>query len=221
MFLQTYRSSQGVELVVIDPDSLNLRCKVDPVFHKYLTCTLELPNPEWKMDSEEINADLVKNANELIQQYARNISSICRRLGFHLEGNEIELCRNFHELVSTMDVQELDLSGLGIDCLPIEIGMLDRVENLNLARNALRVLPPSLTCLKNLKVIDLTGNPIADNLPSWFSDWIKAKAIRILGEPTFQNADEMAQEDKENLITRKRYKVDQNETQNSLNEVYT
>lgn len=226
MFIKTYSSDAGVQFVVIDPENLNLRCKVDRFGQ--LSCTLDEPSSEWQSQvytDEMQENDYVKVALELIGKYADNILPICRKLDLHIEGEGIVRCRNFKHLVDRVDHYEvLDLSNLGIDCLPFQVGFFD-VEQLNLSGNNLGFLPPSLKCLENLRVINLRGNPIArGELPEWFNSWIQDKAIEIFGVPQFNSEDNAQDENRRPEFVNgrpfKRNKTDPDETQNDLAEYY-
>ncbi len=52
----------------------------------------------------------------------------------------------------------LDLSGLGLEILPPEIGALTRLTELNLARNRLTALPPEIGALTRLTKLNLSHN---------------------------------------------------------------
>lgn len=201
MFIKTYSSSSGVQFLVIDPENLNLRCKVDQLGQ--LSCTLDEPDPEWQPAdlTDDMNEDrYVKVALELIGKYAINIKPICEKLGLQIEGEGIERCRNFKHLIDRgVHYEVLDLSGLEIDCLPFQVGFFRDVKQLNLSGNKLRFLPPTLKCMQHLKVINLTGNPIAKlEFPDWFMGWVQEKAIEISGDETRFDRDDAAQIDDEN-----------------------
>lgn len=59
----------------------------------------------------------------------------------------------------------LDLSRLGLACLPPKIGQLAKLTDLNLANNQLRSLPPELGQLASLSRLDLSNNPLASLPP--------------------------------------------------------
>ena len=61
----------------------------------------------------------------------------------------------------------LDLSGLGLTCLPPKLGQLAKLTELNLANNQLRSLPPELVSqLGGLTRLDLSHNPLASLPPA-------------------------------------------------------
>jgi Leucine-rich repeat (LRR) protein len=52
--------------------------------------------------------------------------------------------------------EELDLAGLDLDVLPLEIGSLVKLQNLNLCENEIIVIPESIGQLVNLQRIDFS-----------------------------------------------------------------
>jgi Leucine-rich repeat (LRR) protein len=57
---------------------------------------------------------------------------------------------------------KLDLSGKDISFLPNDLYTLTKLEILNLSNNKIVTLDEKINELKNLKVIDLTGNSLSD-----------------------------------------------------------
>ena len=55
----------------------------------------------------------------------------------------------------------LDLSRLGLSCLPGKMGQLPKLSELNLAHNRLRTLPPEVCQLENLSRLDISNNQLA------------------------------------------------------------
>ena len=62
----------------------------------------------------------------------------------------------------TVRAANLDLTGLGLEYLPQEIGKLEHLEYLDLSHNQLKELPCEMACLKNLKKLFLTKNDFTE-----------------------------------------------------------
>lgn len=79
------------------------------------------------------------------------------------------------EEAQTSGVVMLDLSGLGLESLPPEIGQLVNLEMLDVSENQLSSLPPEIDNLLNLCLLNLLNNPLTveslpngiDPLPGW------------------------------------------------------
>jgi internalin A len=56
--------------------------------------------------------------------------------------------------------KKLDLSSLGLEKVPEEIGELEELEKVDLGGNRLSTIPPAVCRLRNLKTLSLYGNPI-------------------------------------------------------------
>jgi Leucine-rich repeat (LRR) protein len=56
---------------------------------------------------------------------------------------------------------ELNLSGQGLDSLPIKISQLKNLTKLNLSHNPLSSLPSEISQLKNLTELDLSGTQLS------------------------------------------------------------
>ena len=56
------------------------------------------------------------------------------------------------------EIKRLDLSGLGLESLPDELGLLNDLVILNLANNKLTELPQNFSSLKKLNNLDLRRN---------------------------------------------------------------
>ncbi len=61
-----------------------------------------------------------------------------------------------------LTVENLDLRKLGIVVLPPEIGLLTNLQTLNLSSNKLSELPPDIYRLSNLIELDISGNPFKE-----------------------------------------------------------
>ncbi len=62
------------------------------------------------------------------------------------------------------NARRLDLSGLGMTELPVEVLELRRLQELDLSGNAIRILPATLLQLSSLEKVQISGNPLL-NLP--------------------------------------------------------
>ncbi|MDR2635501.1 MAG: hypothetical protein LBC08_01590 [Campylobacteraceae bacterium] len=62
-----------------------------------------------------------------------------------------------YDETTLLNISELDLSSLGLQSLPEEIGNLIKLKKLNLSDNNLKSLPKEIVALK-LKYLDLRGN---------------------------------------------------------------
>ena len=63
------------------------------------------------------------------------------------------------------NLEELDLTRARLRVLPAEIGTLTKLKRLYLGKNALKKLPEEIGNLKELEILDLTGN-LLDEIPS-------------------------------------------------------
>ncbi len=218
MTVQSFSSPSGIQYAVIDPGSdshsLNLTCTVDRL--KHLSTTVELPDPSWEvrihhLDQNENDCPFVNYVNYLIELQAKNILRICEKHNLQVEGEGIARCRNFKHLVSSkqFNPENLDLSGLNLDCLPFHLGLCKNITTLDLSNNSLRVLSKGLLYLERLKVIDLKGNPILE-LPAWVNQWIKEKGIKVVIERGKSQAEDSTERDSddENKTPHKRLKGD-------------
>ena len=226
MTVQSFSSPNGNKIAVIDPGSdsrsLNLCCTIDRLIN--LSTTLIFPDPSWKIEThplDQTNCTLVVKAKYLVELQANNIFRICKKCDLPAEGEGIALCRNFKHLVSSkqFDPEELDLSGLMLDCLPFHLGLCKNIRVLDLSNNSLRVLSKGLLYLERLKVINLTGNPIVE-LPAWVKAWVQEKGITVLIEEEKTDKENWERRDSEEYPgLKKRYKADLYATQIQDNEL--
>lgn len=187
--------SQGIDYVIVDPSSLRLAYAIGAAWH--LTRVLKIPEDFQRTRTLDLNQTVfhvVQRVNGLIAEYVSNIRKIGGRFGFTVEGEGIACCRNFKRLIECKELdqfEELNLSGLGLDCLPFHIGLFRKLKRLDLSENELRVLPCDLECLESLEEIDLQENPIVC-LPAWIQAMNNGR-LRILRQNKRCKTDDLAQ----------------------------
>lgn len=187
--------SQGIDYAIVDPSSLRLAYTIGAAWH--LSGVLKIPEdfqPTQTLELHQTVFPVVRRANGLIAEYVENSRKIAGHFGLTVEGEGIACCRNFKRLIECQELdhfEELDLSGLGLDCLPFHIGLFRNLKRLNLSDNKLRVLPRDVEVLESLEEIDLQGNPFVC-LPDWIQAMNNGR-LRILWQNKRCKTEELAQ----------------------------
>ena len=76
------------------------------------------------------------------------------------------------------NLEELDLTRARLRVLPAEIGTLTKLKRLYLGKNALKKLPEEIGNLKELEILDLTGN-LLDEIPSQVMNLPRLKELGL------------------------------------------
>src|ERR1700722_5509710 len=76
------------------------------------------------------------------------------------ESGQAEALRRIRDAGTNKGVTTVDLSGLGLNTLPAEIGSLTALQQLNLFNNQLTTLPAEIGSLTALQKLDLYDNQL-------------------------------------------------------------
>ena len=95
--------------------------------------------------------------------------------------NGLKLAKKQIKEAATSGAIKLNLSRIGLEALPSEIGQLTNLQTLYLSGNQLRQLPPEIGQLTNLQSLDLWDNQLSQNdeLIKRLSNQLKEQECRV------------------------------------------
>lgn len=135
-----------------------------------------LPLLFYSFDLEKTFAQLSEHHKRL--DHAAKV--IWKRMGNYIDyGSGASLHEAFHFYIKRENskIKDLDLSGLALTTLPLQLTLIKDLETLNLGDNKFCSLPPELQRFKKLKVLILSGNEaLTQNLP----DWLKNMPCKVI-----------------------------------------
>jgi len=105
---------------------------------------------------------MLKNLHVLNLSRVEGLQSSLHELGDLIQLKELDLSgteiSSLQSVGKLKNLTRLDLSSMKqLDCLPEEIHDLHKLETLDISHSSISSLPHSLTKLKNLRILDLTG----------------------------------------------------------------
>lgn len=140
-----------------------------------------------------LTESLADKVTRTIKIENENIRKIAKVLNLPAVGEGEEGLTNFisalKENPDVTNLKTLNLSGLGLTCVPFVIRYFEALEFLDLSNNNFGILAPDLVNLRNLKIIHLEGNRLWEH-PDWL---VKMSGLQIFSDINDESQENWAQ----------------------------